>query len=141
MENSVTIRERRRSPRRAIRLVLEYWETYNSRHGGIVGNLSETGVFIQSTEYIPIGRKINFKIFFSNRYHLDSFQGVAKVVWKQLKSQAPFEGYQYGLEFVHLSLEDQTKLSELLNKPFQSEDPCRYLLAPLSHFYFSKSPR
>jgi hypothetical protein len=124
--------ERRKHPRRAMRLVLEYWETYNSCHGGVVGNLSETGVLIHSTEYIPVGRKISFKIFFSNRYHLDSFKGTAKVIWKQLKSKATSEGYQYGLEFVHLSQEDQRKLSELLNKPSQSEDSCRYLLAPVS---------
>jgi len=36
-----------------MRLVLKYWETYNSSHGGVVGNLSETGVLIHSTEYMP----------------------------------------------------------------------------------------
>ena len=95
MEGSGTLKERRRSPRRAMRLLLEYWETYNSCQGGVVGNLSETGVLIHSTEYMPIGRKMSFKIFFSNRYHLDSFKGTAKVVRKELNSEAASEGYQY----------------------------------------------
>jgi hypothetical protein len=134
MEGSGTSKERRRSPRRAMRLVLEYWETYNSCHGGLLSNLSETGALISSSEYLPIGRKIDFKIFFSNRYHLDSFRGAAKVVWKHLKSESTSGGYQYGLEFVHLSQEDQRKLLELLNKRSQSEDSCRYLLAPCHNF-------
>jgi c-di-GMP-binding flagellar brake protein YcgR len=141
MEGSRTFKERRRSPRRAMRLVLEYCETYNSRYGGVVSNLSETGVLILSTEYLPIGRKINFKIFFCNRYHLDSFKGATRVVWKQFESEGTSRGYEYGLEFVHLSQEDQRKLLELLNKLSQSKDPCRYLLAPCHSFYLSRSPR
>lgn len=130
MEGLGNKRERRRFPRRAMRLVLEYWETYNSCRGGAVGDLSETGVLIYSTEYMPIGRKISFKIFLFNRYHMDSFKGTARVIWKQLKSEATSEGYQYGLEFVQLSQEDQRKLSGLLNRTSHSEDLCRYLLAP-----------
>ena len=57
MEGSETLKERRRFPRRAMRQVLKYWETYSSSHGGVVGNLSETGVLIHSTEYMPIGKK------------------------------------------------------------------------------------
>jgi hypothetical protein len=132
MKGSGSLNERRRSPRRAMKLVLEYWETYNSCHGGIVGNLSETGALIHSTEYLPIGRKINLKIFFSDKYHLNSFKGAAKVIWKQLKSGVTSGRYQYGLEFVHLSQGDQRKLLELLNKRSQSEALCRYLLAPLA---------
>jgi hypothetical protein len=132
MEGSETLKERRRSPRRAMRLVLEYWETYHSCYGGVVCNLSETGLLIHSTEYMPIGRKMSFRIFFSNGYHLDSFKGTAKVIWKQHKSEPVPQGYQYGLEFVYLSQEDQRILSGLLNRSSQSEDSCRYLLAPVS---------
>ncbi len=63
--------ERRRHPRHSIILPLEYWETEDSSHGGLVANVSETGLLIYSVEDMPLNKKLNVRVFFSNGYEFD----------------------------------------------------------------------
>ncbi len=130
-DDSRKFSEKRRYPRHAITLVLEYWDTYGSRHGGHVGNVSRTGLLIYSVQNMPIGRELNLRVFFSNGYKLESFEVLAKVIWKEFRREVDWQEYKYGLEFVRISQQEQRKLIRLLNNPPPSEDPCQYLLVPL----------
>jgi len=109
-------KERRKYPRHDIKLVLEYWETHDSCHEGLVCNLSQSGLLIHFTRDIPIGEKLNVRIYFSDGSKLGNFQGVARVVWKQPNGGSDSGGYKCGLEFVFLTPEDQRKLTGLLDR-------------------------
>ena len=109
-------KERRKHPRHNIKLVLEYWETHGSCHEGLVCNLSETGLLIHFTHDIPIGGRLNVRIYFSDGSKLGNFQGVARVVWKQPHCESGSAGYKCGLEFIFLTLENQRKLIGLLDR-------------------------
>jgi len=141
MKNRVSSEERRKYPRRAITLVLEYWETYSSRYGGLAGNMSETGLLIYSVQDMPIGRELNVTVFFSDGYELDGFSVFAKVVWKDLHCEGNWKGHKYGLEFVQISPHDQRKLVRVLNNHSPLESPWRYLLKRFKTHECSTSDR
>ena len=109
-------KERRKHPRRDIKLVLEYWEAHGTCHEGLVCNLSETGLLIYFTHDIPIGGRLNVRIYFSDGSKLDNFQGVARVVWKQPHCESGSVGYRCGLEFTFLTLGNQRKLIGMLDR-------------------------
>jgi len=115
-EHEKNLKERRKHPRRDIKLVLEYWEVHGSCHEGLVCNLSETGLLIHFTHDIPIGGRLNVRIYFSDGSKLGNFQGVARVVWKQPHCESGSAGYKCGLEFIFLTLENQRKLIGLLDR-------------------------
>jgi hypothetical protein len=116
MEHEKELKERRKHPRRDIKLVLEYWEAHGTCHEGLVCNLSETGLLIHFTHDIPIGGRLNVRIYFSDGSKLGNFQGIARVVWKQPHCESGSVGYKCGLEFIFLTLENQRKLIELLDR-------------------------
>jgi hypothetical protein len=113
MNSQTGFEEKRKSPRFPFPLPLEYWETEDSCHGGLVGNLSENGLLIYSLQDIPVGSDLGIKVFFSNGYGFDVFKAFAKVIWKGFDRQNDREGFMYGLEFVSLDSEDRLKLEKL----------------------------
>ena len=117
MEKPGLRRERRRSPRSLINLPLEY-QVMNAphAHGGLVANMSDSGLLIHSVRKIDIGTKLNIAVLFPKGYQLANFEVVAEVVWKDYYREADWEGYQYGLKFTHMSGEDHSKLKELLSR-------------------------
>ncbi len=138
MESGKNLREKRKYARHSMTLILEYWDTYGSRQGGLVGNVSEKGLLIYSAQDMPVGRELYLKVFFSNGYELDTFDVVARVAWKELHRERGWQGYKYGLEFVQISQEDQRKLLMLLDKHTQAGDPCRYLLRRFKRHEYSR---
>jgi hypothetical protein len=96
------MRERRKQPRHSITLPLEYWETDDSSHGGLVGNVSEAGLLIYSAEDMPFNKQLNVRVFFSNGYEFEGFRVIAKILWKKLHHEADWKVYKYGLEFIPL---------------------------------------
>ena len=115
------MKERRKDPRVPISLPLEYWETDDACHGGLVENLSEMGMLIYSIRNIPIGAQLSIRVFFIKGYELDGFQARGRIVWKGDCFQENWKGYQYGLEFISISQEDRRKLVSLLNSRFSSK--------------------
>jgi PilZ domain len=107
--------ERRRHSRLPSKLSFEYWETADSRYGGLIGNLSKTGLLIYSIHDMPIGTEFIVKVFFFNGYGLDAFAVVAKTIWKDPFSAGDYSGHKYGLAFTQISEDDHSKLSTLLN--------------------------
>ncbi len=82
MHSLKDMKEKRKHTRNSITLILEYWDTYGSLHGGLVGNVSKTGLLIYSLQDLPIGSELTVQVFFSNGYKLDSFQVFSRVIWK-----------------------------------------------------------
>jgi hypothetical protein len=107
--------EKRSYLRLPSRLSLEYWETDDARYGGLVGNLSETGLLIYSVHDMPIGTEFTIRVFFSDGYGLDAFAVVARTIWKDSFSTRDCSGRIYRLTFTYISEEDHSKLSTLLN--------------------------
>ncbi len=106
--------ERRKCPRVPIKLPYEYWETCDTSHGGLVENMSETGLLIHSIEDMGVGNELEIKVFFYDGYEFDLLKVLTRIVWKGNHCQAGWEGYRYGLRNLTISQEDQIKLSCLL---------------------------
>jgi hypothetical protein len=127
MEESSNNKERRSHPRFIIDLPLEYRDMNDScLRGGIVVNVSEGGLLIETVRDIPVGTELNITVLFPKGFELANFKVVAKIVrkepyWKEdWKGNQYWEGYQYGLEFIQISEEDLWKLNFLLGGRFES---------------------
>ncbi len=121
MEHPFDFNERRKYPRISIDLPLEYRESRNSApEGGLVSNVSKTGMLLHSIKDIPIGFQFKTVVFFSNEFKFDGFRGVAKVIWKDHHFEPDWRGYKYGLQFVQMFEEDRRKLLNLLGNPLIS---------------------
>jgi len=129
MEELFNDKERRSHPRFFVDLPLEYRDMDGScLRGGIVVNVSEGGLLIETVRDIPVGKELSITVLFPKRFELANFKVVAKIVrkepyWKEdLKGDSYWEGYQYGLEFIQILEEDRWKLNLLLGGRFESEE-------------------
>ncbi len=120
MKRLTDMKEKRRYPRYSIELPLEYWETDNSRYGGLVGNVSEIGLLLYCIYDMPVGEKLRITVFFSTEYRFDGFAVAAKIVRKRRHDNADWSGYQYGLEFIPRSEKDRRKIIALLGSHLES---------------------
>ena len=129
MEELFNDKERRSHPRFFVDLPLEYRDMDGScLRGGIVVNVSEGGLLIETVRDIPVGKELSITVLFPKRFELANFKVVVKIVrkepyWKEdLKGDSYWEGYQYGLEFIQILEEDRWKLNLLLGGRFESEE-------------------
>ncbi len=113
--------ERRKCRRVPINLPYEYWETCDTSHGGLVENISETGLLIHSIEDMGIGSELEIQVFFYDGYEFDLLKVLTRVVWRQALSQAGWQGYKYGLRNLTISQEDEIKLLRLLQVSSRQE--------------------
>jgi hypothetical protein len=122
MEASSNSKENRKYPRLLIDLPLEYRVMdVPHAHGGLVVNLSEVGLLIQSLRDIPVGTNLNVAVLFPRGFELANFEVLGEVVWKETCWKENWEGYQYGLRFIRIREEDHRKLTELLSSRYESE--------------------
>ena len=113
MKESVYFREKRKYPRVDMDLPVDYWVKHeSSAHGGIVIDASETGFLIYSVEDIPIGTKLRIAVLFPREYELANFEVAAEIIRKKAARRGE-GGYQYGIKFTKILLEDYGKLREL----------------------------
>ncbi len=129
MEGSFSDQERRSHPRFIIDLPLEYRKKDDScLRGGIVVDVSEGGLLIESPRDIPVGTELNITVLFPKGFELVNLKVVAKIVRKEpyrkedWKGKQYWEGYRYGLEFIQISEEDRWKLNILLGGQFEIEE-------------------
>lgn len=87
---------------------------------GVVINLSQTGLLIQTFEEMPIGKRLNIKVSFPKGFEVADFSAVVEVVWKDICLWEDWEGYQYGLKFVKVLNKDLPKLKHFLNNRYHS---------------------
>ena len=93
---------------------LEYWETCDSRQGGLVVDIKENGLCVRSPIDMYIGGELGIRVFFSLGYEFDGFQGLARIIGKELCSEEGWEVYEYELEFIGISEQDLLKLRHFL---------------------------
>ena len=92
---------------------LEYWETCDSRQGGLVVDIKEDGLCVRSPIDMYIGGELAIRVFFSLGYEFDGFQGLTRIIGKELCSEEGWEVYEYELEFIGISEQDHMKLRNL----------------------------
>ncbi len=115
MNGTDTFKERRRSPRLFIQLPLEYrLADAPPTHGGVVVNVSEVGLLINSIKNMPVGTRLSIAVLFPKEFELTNFQVLAEVIWKDIHLEEGWEGFRYGLNFIQISEQDHSKLRELL---------------------------
>lgn len=107
--------QRRKYPRHSITLPLEYWKRdYFITQAGVSGDLSEAGLRIYSIfNNLCAGEELMIRVFYADGYELGSIKVIARVVWKDVHCETDWNGYKYGLKFVHISREDREKLKLL----------------------------
>jgi len=110
--------EKRKYPRVFMDLPLEYRVLDAPHaHGGLVANASEAGLLIHSVKDIPIGTRLNIAVIFPKGFELANFEVSAEIIWKDIHWEEDWEGYKYGLRFIHILNEDYWKLKQLLIEP------------------------
>ncbi len=122
MERSSNYGEKRSGPRFVIDLPLEYREKGDScLRGGIVVDVSEGGLLMETVRDIPVGTELNVTVLFPQGSALADFKVLTKIVrkkpyWKEdSKGNRYWEGYQYGLGFIQILEENRWKLDLLLS--------------------------
>ncbi len=118
---SFETREKRSYPRFVIDLPLEYRIMGDScLRGGILIDVSEGGLLMETVRDIPVGTELNVSVLFPKGYELANFKVVTKIVrkkpyWKEdSKGNRYWEGYQYGLKFIQILEENRWRLNVLL---------------------------
>jgi len=115
MDRSSEGREKRRYPRVLIDLPVDFQMSDKPKIvPGLVTNLSKAGLLIQTLIDMPIGTKINIKVLFPKGFGVANFRAVAEIIWKDGCLWEDWEGYQYGLKFIHISNEDCLNLTLVL---------------------------
>ncbi len=123
MEKSKSMKDRRKSQRMILDLPLEYRVMDAPyAHGGLVVNASELGLLVQSVKNLSIGTKLNIGVLFPKGFELANFEVLAEILWKDLHWEEDWEGYQYGLRFLHILDNEYWKLKQLLSGQFHLEE-------------------
>ncbi|OGQ02813.1 MAG: hypothetical protein A2026_08460 [Deltaproteobacteria bacterium RBG_19FT_COMBO_46_12] len=123
MEKSKSMKDRRKSQRMMLDLPLEYRVMdVPYAHGGLVVNASELGLLVQSVKNLSIGTKLNIAVLFPKGFELANFEVLAEIIWKDLHWEEDWEGYQYGLRFLHILDNEYWKLKQLLSGQFHLEE-------------------
>jgi diguanylate cyclase (GGDEF)-like protein len=116
MNTSSDRKERRKHPRMLVRLPVHFQTNENgASYPGSAIDASESGLLIQTPKEMPVGIRIDIEILFPKRFHLPNFKAEAEIIWKDIRNQGDWEGYQYGLKFIRVSKEDYLKLRRILS--------------------------
>lgn len=132
MEGTSSYRERRQHRRFSVELPLDYWEAPDALMGGLVADISETGLRIRSVLPIQIGAELKIRVYVpKDEYTFGSIDGMGKIIWRKLHRDEDWTGFQYGLYLTEMSLNDKERLKQLLRG--QQEDQQDILETLQSH--------
>jgi hypothetical protein len=106
--------ERRQHPRFSVKLPLDYWQTPEVIQGGLVANISETGLLIHSVHKIQIGTKLGIRVYLSKDYSLDCIEGNAKIIWMNLHREQDWKGYRYGVYIMQMPSDYRDRLMKYI---------------------------
>jgi PilZ domain len=116
-------KDRRQYPRFLLDLPLEYLMSNTPKtHGGLVVNVSEGGLLIRSIRNMPIGTELKIAVLFPKGYELANFEGLGKIIRKDLVWEEDWEGYEYGLKFTWILEQDRRKLRQVLGGQYSLEE-------------------
>jgi c-di-GMP-binding flagellar brake protein YcgR len=123
----IFIVERRKHPRFAVELPLDYSIENKDHYGGVAINASRGGVIAHLPVAMVVGTLLNIEIIFVKGFELSSIRARAKVVWSRLAPKAIWGVYRYGLEFEKFQEGDLQKLKALLRETGErTVNPGRY---------------
>ena len=116
MERLSSVGERRQHPRVTVKLALDYWKApSDDPMGGLVANISESGLRIDSIHSIQIGAELKIKVYVpKEEYIFSSIEGSGKIVWRTFRLEGDWEGYRHGLHLTEMSLDDRERLKQFL---------------------------
>ncbi len=119
-KESIFIVERRKNPRFAIDLPMDYSIESVDCYGGVAANASKGGLLVYLPEAIVVGTSLKIEILFAKESELNSIRAIAKVVWSDLAPREIWGEYRYGLEFESFQEGDLQKLKRLLKEVGQT---------------------
>jgi c-di-GMP-binding flagellar brake protein YcgR len=88
--------ERRKHPRIAVNLSVEYWKVNETRiRAGCTGDISEGGVLLHLPEQMKVGQELRLRLFVDSGLDFLSIEAHAEVVWKDLniKNEGGVQGW------------------------------------------------
>jgi len=106
--------EKRRHPRFSVKLALDYWQTPDLIQGGLVANISETGLLIHSVHKIQIGAQLGIRVYLSKDNRLDCIEGKAKIMWMNFHREQDWKGYRYGVYIMQMPPGYQDRLTKYI---------------------------
>ena len=107
--------ERRRHPRFALDLPIEYWKIRNSKScPSRCTNVGEGGLLVLLSEQLEIGQNLRLNLFVDAGPDLNAIEAVVEVVWKDIHVGKDGE-YRTGVKFLDISAEDMDKLKSFLD--------------------------
>lgn len=117
--------ENRRYPRFDIHLPIESYQIKSSiTH---TGNISEGGLLIYFPQETDVSQYLRLKLFFSLGSELNIIKVLAEVVWTENHLSKDRKYDPYGVKFVDISPEDDTKLKYFLRSLSSLDDMlCRF---------------
>ena len=106
--------EKRQHRRFSVKLALDYWQTPDLIQGGLVANISETGLLIHSVHKIQIGAQLGIRVYLSKDNRLDWIEGNAKIIWMNLHREQGWIGYSYGVHIMQMPPGYQDRLMKYI---------------------------
>ena len=113
--------EKRQHRRFSVKLALDYWQTPDLIQGGLVANISETGLLIHSVHKIQIGAQLGIRVYLSKDNRLDCIEGKAKIMWMNFHREQDWKGYRYGVYIMQMPPGYQDRLTKYI-LPLQEEE-------------------
>jgi c-di-GMP-binding flagellar brake protein YcgR len=111
----ITHFERRRHPRFAIDLPVEYYRADSIKpQTGRAINVSEGGLLIYFSEKMEIGQQLKVKLFFASGARLNSIECLVEVVWNDLHLGEGWGDYRSGVTFIDITPVDLDRLKKFL---------------------------
>ncbi len=106
--------ERRRYPRFDVDLPIQYKIDASTNRSARAMNLSEGGMLIHSTDQMEIGQHLKSKLIFMLGSEMDTIEGDAEVIWRDIYSNRAWGDHRCGVRFHGISPADQNRLKDFL---------------------------
>ena len=107
-------KEKRQHRRFSVKLALDYWQTPDLIQGGLVANISETGLLVHSVHKIQIGAQLGIRVYLSKDNRLDCIEGKAKIMWINFHREQGWIGYRYGVHIMQMPPGYQDRLMKYI---------------------------
>ena len=115
--------ERRRHPRFAVDLPIEYWKINTLKScPSRATNVCEGGLLVHLSEQLEIGQNLRLNLFVDAGPELSSIEALVQVVWKDLHLGKDGE-YRTGVKFINISGQDLDTLKRFLENLMNLKSP------------------
>ena len=103
-------RERRKYPRIAVSLPVEYWPINGSQSSpGHTVNISAGGLLLSLIEAIEVGQNLGLSLFFDPEFHFMFIEATVEVVWRD-RDGGNGRDHKVAVKIVEISAEDRETL-------------------------------